>query len=265
MLENIRKVLLEELMNYPGEEPVLFPLDEDLLKNILIEKGKFAPILEPVLHKIDFSNINFDDFIARDYNFSKLHGVKINPQTVLGKELTNSVFCGVEFIGSFDKVDIMYSNFTGSKGAKIDSNWRSLKGVNCCDIEFIGNFFDTEIRETNFTGSKGAKINPQNIKGKSLVDVYCADVEFIGPFDDVIINKVSFKGSKGAKINPQAIYNKNMCSLDCADVTFISSFEGVTCINVEFDGSNYNEITNTNDCFRDKIKKLLYSNNKTDN
>lgn len=155
-IEKLRSILIEELNQYTGWEPVPLNFESELLRKIMFTEGKFYEELKDVVKKINFSNVSFDGFDASMYDFSSLRGVKINPQTIKDKNLTNTI---------------------------------------CQDVEFIGPFDGAQIDEANFTGSKGAKINPQTIFNKSLYGTICANVEFIGTFDGTLTEGASFKGS----------------------------------------------------------------------
>jgi len=85
-----------------------------------------------------------------------LHGVKINPQTICGKNLEGAICTGVEFIGDFEDVNIIGTDFTGSKGAIINPQriWsKSLENTICADVEFVGSIEGVNINGTNFNGS----------------------------------------------------------------------------------------------------------------
>lgn len=236
-ISRLREILIEELKSYPGE-PIKLTYDEKFLRTLLFNNDsyygtKFAPGLEEVLKKINFSNVNFYMFTAEDFDFSPYIGIKLNPQTIYNKDLKNSICKGVEFIDSFDNVRIAGTNFTGSKGAKI--NPQTIYGPNlsntvCCDVEFIGNggiadFSRVRLERTNFTGSKGAKINPQAIYYKSLKNCICADVEFVGE------------------------YGKE------------PDFNCVTIDGADFTGSNYEESIKFENEFRQKIRSIKNSKN----
>lgn len=70
-------------------------------------------------------------------------------------------------------------------------------------IDFDGVSFDgVNISITDFTGSKGAKINPQTIYDKSLCRTVCADVEFTGSFNDAKMDdETSLDGSNARYID----------------------------------------------------------------
>ena len=82
------------------------------------EKKVFALPIE-YIEKINLDNVDFTNFVAREFDFSKLHGVNIDPQKVYHNDLSFSVLNNVNFIGSFDNASIRGANFSGSKNAKI--------------------------------------------------------------------------------------------------------------------------------------------------
>lgn len=161
-IEKLRKIIVEELSQYDGAEPILLNIESEMLQKIFFtSNGCIYPILAPILSKVDFSNISFDGFDAYQCDFSNLNGVKINPQTIKNKNLELSTLAGVEFIGSFDDVKIEGANFTGSKGAQINPQRiekLNLKNIIATDVEFIGSFEGTEIEGANFEGSNYQEI-----------------------------------------------------------------------------------------------------------
>ena len=195
---------------------------------------------DKIRKKIDFDGIDFSDFYFNYDDLSGTKGIKINPQTVYGKMLSNIVCRDVEFIGSFDGVYVSGTDFTGSKNAKINPQTiykKNLSRTKCADVEFIGSFDGVNIENANFSGSKNAKINPQTIYDKNLFGVKCASVEFIGPFDGVNIENTNFNGSKNAIINPQTVASKNLSGAKFSNVEFIGTFDGTNIENADFTGS----------------------------
>lgn len=93
-IEKLREILVEELRTIRSGKPILLPFDKDLLHNLIFEANIFAETLAPVLHLIDFSDINFQGYRIQDYagNFIGLHGVKIKPQTVFEKRFNICYF-----------------------------------------------------------------------------------------------------------------------------------------------------------------------------
>ena len=164
--KTLRRILIEELKDYKGE-PIKLPYEEQFLRNILFDDdnylgAEFAPELEEVLTKINYSDINFYNFKAVDFDFSPYTGIRLDPKIIWKKDLSNSICKGVEFIGTFYDVIITGTDFTGSKGAKINPQCvhnKNLSNAVCCDVEFVGfnnlkpDFSHTIISGADFTGS----------------------------------------------------------------------------------------------------------------
>ena len=160
-IEELRKILIEELTNYESEKPALLPFSNKLLRKILFTNHEFNKDVLSIITKIDFSNISFKNFNAYGYNFSKLHGVNINPQKILEKNLCNADCEGVTFTGSFDGVKVRGASFKGSKGAEIDPQLvfdKDFSYADCEGVTFTGSFDGVNIHETNLKGSNYKKI-----------------------------------------------------------------------------------------------------------
>lgn len=170
-IKDIRKLIVDAASNIDsssGKRLKLSDIDcsKELLDKIVFDNfktqwsGTYKTIfneLKKLMSKIDFDGVSFDSALINSTDFTGSKGVKINPQTIFFKNLSNTVCSGVEFIGPFDGVDLFY---------------------------------------TDFTGSKGAMINPQTIHNKNLCGTVCTDAKFTGPFDDVKINdETSLDGS----------------------------------------------------------------------
>jgi uncharacterized protein YjbI with pentapeptide repeats len=164
-LARLREVLKEELERYEGE-PVLLPYDTDFLDKLIFVKAEsglakvFSSTIVDVLNKINFSNVNFNEFYMNEFDFSLLKGVKIDPQNIYVKYMTNVICKGVTFIGNFDGVYLDNVNFEGSIGAKINPfTIRNLTNCKCTDVEFISrngeqiNLNHVRTNGTNFNGS----------------------------------------------------------------------------------------------------------------
>ncbi len=211
-----------------------------------------------IIKYLDLTDVNFDGFDLVYYkkNFRRLDftgskGIKINPQTIHGKNLSYCHFSDVEFTGPFDECKIKDVDFTGSKGAKINPQTIPEKDLCDCsfsDAELIGPFDGCNIRYVDFTGSKGAVINFDTI----LYDIeYChfCDAEIKGYIRTIISPGVEFKGSHGAKVNKYVLdyLNKESKILDeferpdLSDVEIVEGIEGLfdTFIN---DPTRYNLI-----------------------
>ena len=62
-------------------------------------------------------------------------------------------------------------------------------------VEFIGPFDGAMIEESDFTGSKGAKINPQTVNFDDLPTCVLIDVEIINNIDMENIGTIKSKNS----------------------------------------------------------------------
>lgn len=97
----------------------------------------------------------------------KKHNIPLNPQKVIGKNLSYSNLNGLVINGSFDQVDIRHTNFEGSKGAII--NPQTIKSLNCSGTKFadatiIGSFNGVYMENTDFTKSINAILTLNDIE-----------------------------------------------------------------------------------------------------
>lgn len=229
-MEMIRKALIEVLEEVNTKKTIKLPYSKEELKGIIFDKKiddnkkeyyVIAKELNKVIHKINFTNISFDDVNVEKVDFSKMHCVKINPQKVYKKSLEYANVTGVKFITDDDKnsqtdlfenVRIRGTKFDRNKKIKLnpqtvfrkDLTESKLKGIN-----FTGcSFDDVTLVNTDFTGSTGVIINPQTIKDKRLTGAKLYGVNLKGnSFDNAKINHADFTGSIGARINPNTINN----------------------------------------------------------
>ena len=150
----LRRKITEELEKL--EDGIHISLDYDprvvelILFDYITPTRKIFSLPKEVLKKIDFSNVSFDGFQVfgsvngknKATDFTGLYGVKINPQKIPYKDLSNSIFYGVEFIGPFDGAYIVHSNFAGSKNAFINpNNLYNSSGLNKDLIDLEGCVF----------------------------------------------------------------------------------------------------------------------------
>lgn len=215
-LDDIEPGEVVSLSNYSKEviDLILFDgiEDDDTRINSIDEYGKRASkkvfaLPEEYLEKIDFSNVDFTNFHASSFDFSKLHGVNIDPQSVYANSLIFSKLKNVNFIGSFNNVSINGADFTGSTNAQItplllhadldysetlflknyDGQFTiNLSGCNFRDVTFIPDAFMGKFYE--------ASITPTIVKGKDIIDKYTFNLA-----------EASFEGSKNAFVNVQDI------------------------------------------------------------
>lgn len=104
----------------------------------------------------------------RGAKFENNSNVKIDPQTVFNKDLTNTKLNGIDLTNcSFDDVILVGTDFTGTVGAKINPQtikWKKLTEAKLFGVDFTGYSFDgVKLNFTDFTGSIGARINPNKI------------------------------------------------------------------------------------------------------
>lgn len=180
-IDEFRKILVSELKNVPDGKTIRIidtGYNQQFLQNILFnfsnEYGckEFPFVLHNVLHKIDFTGINFDNLSCDNRDFTDLKGVKINPQTVCEKNCSYVNFNGVEFIGPFDGAYIIGANFKGSKGAIINPQTvlnKELANVKCGNVEFMDTFDNSvNIKGIDFTGSNYLELTSltQNFRDK---------------------------------------------------------------------------------------------------
>ena len=272
-VEEIRKVLVDELKDYEGE-PVLLGIDESVLSQVIFNNYGdvkiFAPEVHSILKKINFSNVCFDNVYVREVDFSDYVGVKLNPQTIANQDLRYSTLSGVKIIGRFDGVDIACTNFKGSNGAVINPQTvldKNFEGTILTDTKINGSFDGCVLNRTNFTGSECAVINPQKVANKNLSSCNFSSVTFIGPFDGCSIYNSSFEGSNGALINPQTVKDKYLVSCIFNGVEFDGPFDNCVIMHSNFTGSKYAVIDQTklrknND--REMSSSRLYGTNLMD-
>lgn len=174
-IEQLREELKENLQkNYKKlkNKHIKLNIQPELLEKLIFKSAgyrckKLAISIE-LLKMLDLTGVSWDCVDIQEIDFSNTKGVKINPQEVFLKSLSNTKLCDVKIIGKFDYVYISGTDFTGSKGAKIDPQkvfFRNLQGTKLCDAKIIGKFDAVDISGTDFTGSKGAIVQLDNVRG----------------------------------------------------------------------------------------------------
>jgi len=157
-IDYVRKEIINIMSKYDKRRPpIKLDVDGELLQQILFENcidittnKPFYDFLslferEGIYEKIDFSNIPLNNVLLDGKNLSKYKGVKIDPQVIYGKSLVETICAGAEFVGSFDDVCVVATDFRGSRGAKVDPQTIRnqdflLTKWNEGDIEFVGSF-----------------------------------------------------------------------------------------------------------------------------
>lgn len=229
-MEIIRKSIIEVLEEVDIKETIKLPYSKNELKGIIFDKKiddnrneyyVIAREIIKVISQINLINVSFDDVRVENVDFSKMHGVKINPQKVYKKNLEGADLTGVKFISDkkksseidlFQGVSIRGAKFGKNQKIKINPQTiyqKDLTKTKLNGIDFTDCSFDEVILTgTDFTGTKGVKINPQTVKYKRLTSAKLFGVDFTGySFDEAKINYANFTGSIGAVINPNTIDN----------------------------------------------------------
>ncbi|MDO4377444.1 MAG: hypothetical protein Q4C38_04820, partial [bacterium] len=175
-------------------------------------------------HKLDISvsGLSFKNVDVAGMSLGYLNGVKINPQEVYNKDLSDTSLNGVFIEGSFDDVFIKGVSFIGALG-NINVNPETIVDKNLSyaildNVNFIGSFDDAMIFGADFEGSKNAIIDPQTIFQGDLSSCNFRDVYFDGTFEDCNIELSEFAGSENAVIVPQLLDNASIkyCVLEDA-------------------------------------------------
>lgn len=234
-------------------------LDEIIFDHIEDKNGDkkkvFAlPLI--VLKKIDMSNVSFDNFEAKEIDFSDFTGVKINPSKLYKKRCVSVNFDGVTFLDEFSDKYIEDCNFKGSKNAVIDADV-VFGGKNVfSDVTFKSPITKGYIGYSDFSGSKGAIIELGHMSIVSLDHCRLRDATIRGSFYDCSISGADFSGAHAEdgdtiKINPNEIR-----TIIEADETYRMfdrrvkdirecNFDGVE-FTEEFDSSSYFKLWKTN-------------------
>lgn len=254
-IAELKKVLIENLNNYDGEEKIKLNIEPKLLRNLIFKKEtyddgtmhmEFDGVLKGLCKKLDLTGVSFANFNAEFFDFSDYYGVEIDPQTLYNKNLHGTILKGVKIKGSLDSCWISLANFTGSTGAVVNpqkSLGRNLEGTVFCDATIDGPLKGCYMRKTDFTGAIFAnqeyrKVDPQTIVNKCLYGTNLDGIIIDGDLYDCNLEYTKFPGSKGAKVIPQRLYNKSLEGTVLKDATIYGSLESCIIINTKFVGSN---------------------------
>lgn len=234
-INKLRRQLIRKLKNFNG----LIKLDDSYVSQILFDRtkeGKVFALPQYILEKIDFSNVSFDDVNVVGMDFSNLHNVRINPQIIYDRDLSNAKLNGVRFNRPFDDVLVRGCDFTGTN-AYMDIQKIRDKDLSFCILNSVtlnGSFNGVNIRRTNFTGAYDVVLNPQLAKNKDLLGTILYGVAFEGSFDGCIICEADFTGSVNAVINVDTIYDRNLYNTKLADSIVVGSFDGALIRKTDF-------------------------------
>lgn len=207
VVSKARKYLIEIFSKYDFDRPVKLNVRSDILKQVLflnIGYYVFISDLEDVYKKIDWSNISMEKVRVAGRDLSRYTNMKINPQTIHNKDLSNTICKGVEFIGLFDGVDITRANLSDSIDAIInpqtvknrDFTYGSFKGV-----RFIDTFDGCIIMGANFTGSINCRIDVSQVSQRMLTNANLGSTMLSGSFYGCNTQNTKFEN---------AIYDKEL-------------------------------------------------------
>ena len=222
-----RKYLIEAFDKYDFEEPIKLNVRSDILKQVLflnIGYYVFISDLEDVYKKIDWSNIPMDRVRVAGRDLSRYTNMKINPQTIHNKDLSNTICKGVEFIGLFDDVDITRANLSDS----ID-----------------------------------AVINPQTVKNRDFTYGSFRGVSFTDTFDGCTIMGANFDGSINCKIDVSKVNQKMLTKANLGSTMLSGSFYGCNTQNTKFANATYEkELIADEKEFKMSVHKKIRQRNK---
>lgn len=229
-------------------------LDEIIFEHIEDKNGDkkkvFAlPLI--VLKKIDMSNVSFDNFEAKEIDFSDFTGVKINPSKLYKKRCVSVNFDGVTFLDEFSDKYIEDCNFKGSKNAVIDADV-VFGGKNVfSDVTFKSPIIKGYIGYSDFSGSKGAIIELGHMSIVSLDHCRLRDATIRGSFYDCSISGADFSGAHAVdggtiKINPNEI--RTIIETDKAYSMYDRRVKDISECN--FDGVEFTEEFETSSFFK---------------
>ena len=187
---NLKKEIIKKLSEL--EDGILLNLSDvscskQVLSTLIFRykdgKKEFSPDFKKYIEKIDFSGIDFSYFNCIGFNFEKLTGVKIDPQSIYKRSLEHTKCKGVTFIGSFNNVRVTNTDFTDSKNARIDPckvHDRNLENSIYKDVCFIGPFDNVKTKGAIFAGSY-TEFSPK----KAIISINF-DTELGDPVDELI-------------------------------------------------------------------------------
>ncbi len=195
----IQKQLLLRLQSYEEEKPLKLEFSLEEFRTILFDVADPSLLILPddLASKIDFTGFDWALKDVSNRDFSKYVGVKIDPQTVYLKKLTNSNFAGVIFKGSFEYCHVNKSKFKGSINTVINPQKILYKNLTNCDFEdviFTDNFSMCDIQGSSFKGSTNAIIYTDKVPANNLSNCNFEDAKIIGSLNNCITYKSKFQG-----------------------------------------------------------------------
>lgn len=226
-ISNARKYLIEAFDKYNFDKPVKLRVQSDILKQALfLDIGYYVFIsgLENVYQKLDWSEISMDKVRIAGKDLSRYSNIKINPQTIHNKDLSNTICKGVEFTGVFDGVDITRANLNDS--------------INAC-------------------------VNPQTVRNRDLTYGSFKGVKFVGPFTGCFIMGANFEGSLGGNIDVSQVNQRMLTNANLGSTMLSGSFYGCNTQNTKFVNAIYEkELITDEKEFKMSVHKKIRQRNK---
>ena len=164
-LENMKKDIRDLERDYVFNQ-IRFDYQSDVLYQIVktkllfkideISGRKELDVPEDIKYKLDYSNVSFKDVDIKDYDFTNMENVYINPQEIFKKDMRGCILNGVSITGNLDDVYITRTDFTNSIGAIIDPQTiyeNDLRETKLTNTLVINDFNDVKISRTIFDGA----------------------------------------------------------------------------------------------------------------
>ena len=151
-----REAMFNLIRNYEEDALIRIEGPSELIELLLFDINKYTGIKEinipdDIIYRLDYTDVSFDNACVKDFDFTGMYGVSINPQTVFNKNLRNTILNGVSITGSLDDVYIPGTNFVGSVGALINPQEvydKDLSRAVIADCIVVNDFDGVKLRDT---------------------------------------------------------------------------------------------------------------------
>lgn len=156
----------------------------------------------------------FDGFKIKGCKITSNEGlsgntIKLNPQKVLDKDLSNCEIVNVRFTDNFDDCIISSITLKDNMNTFINPGKirdKDLSGCTIKDATFTDNFDGCDISFISLKNNNGVIINPQLIKDKNMQNVNIVDAKFTGPLDGCLLVNSYFDDVDGLWVNGKGIF-----------------------------------------------------------
>lgn len=156
----------------------------------------------------------FDGFKIKGCKITSNEGlsgntIKLNPQKVLDKDLSNCEIVNVRFTDNFDDCIISSITLKDNMNTFINPGKirdKNLSGCTIKDATFTDNFDGCDVSFISLKNNNGVIINPQLIKDKNMQNVNIVDAKFTGPLDGCLLVNSYFDDVDGLWVNGKGIF-----------------------------------------------------------